>query len=1317
MKVRFLLLALLVLAVSAIGVVAQGEDAAALPISVTGEISDDTPFVEYVFEVTETGQTLIVDMSAADPDESLDTLLFLLAEDGTVLAENDDRADGDLSSRIVFPAIDAGMYRVIATRFKVIEGTEEGEFALTIETQTTDTSAVDFNVDDAALQSSNFPAADPQPEGAYTILAYYGADNNLEGDIIEDFKEFEEAGGTTDNVRIVVLLDRSPGFEQYDDDWIGTRLYEVTADTSDGDEITLSSTLLADLGEDVNSGDGELLAQFLVWGINNYPAQNYVVAFASHGVAWSGVVSDYTSDKDDISLPELEEAFRLAQEAAGQERFNLVINDACYMASVEYHNLMSNYFQYSIASPEIVVKPAHDMALFTEQLNAAAIGEFVLPGVAEVAEGEAEAVDEADAEGVTVLEAADPVVQAIAASLSDRYINEDVQLRPGPESAYLTSVVTDLTRFGAVTDAVNDFAAFVREDPATRMPVLRQARDDAYVYSGYAGDDELIDLGSLMSLTIQILDPVENAEFVDKAQTVINALESAVQHTDGGAFVAQNVNTYHNIYFPANASDFEPEYFALGQYPQWGAMLRAYYSSATPVVWDIGEATFNFHDPIAPDLQVTNIIPGGEISTQTSLLIDIEIVGRNISSGTQVVDQLNPDGTRVRLFTERLLVPRTTDDGRQVFINQWNQGVETTPVFWEVRLQQLVGQDNANLENFNLGEEVASLEGNYRVSDDGEWTPVTLLFDRVTGDFSQAISQDPETGSTAAVDIPPGAIFESLTYFVTPDGRTRPQIGNQYIVPDDGLRLEYVPAPSGEYSIGLTIRASGGVEDTATIDITVNNDGVDPDLIGRLNKGLGYVLTTPGDWTFPDFDGANNFFRSLSPDQQANITIFGDLTGASVEAEDNDRALIDAVVAFYELEVDNDLEVREITLPDGEPALEFDYFHTLDGEVFRGRGFTSFLPTVFPPGLIFAAETNGTPDDLDAIYTDLLNNFDRFDPAEVDAADTGNWVIDAAIENTEHPMRLDWALDEISDVTVWSTWRPAEEAPLTFLAEGVFVRDTRFDRPTAAQDLFDREIAPQYQEIEIIANELTYTGAYATWSSIIFQGETDAGETVRGRLYVTLANQQVYAVWAQVPADEDGLLTMNSVIEPIVDGYRIQEQPLEVLGVRPNIVNLGPSQINAADDTEPDLLLRYDGRSVVLYNRLPNNNIDISQLEFVQYETNEVNSGVLHTYPTANFVVGDTSSVRPQDCYQLWANGYFELSADEYPAEICAFRQGFGATRNTFWTSEEPGRTFQVLQNNTPIATCLTVRPIDPANYEAGNPDNEERLCLVDIGE
>ncbi|MDX1995436.1 MAG: serine/threonine-protein kinase [bacterium] len=140
----------------------------------------------------------------------------------------------------------------------------------------------------------------------------------------------------------------------------------------------------------------------------------------------------------------------------------------------------------------------------------------------------------------------------------------------------------------------------------------------------------------------------------------------------------------------------------------------------------------------------------------------------------------------------------------------------------------------------------------------------------------------------------------------------------------------------------------------------------------------------------------------------------------------------------------------------------------------------------------------------------------------------------------------------------------------------------------------------------------------------------------------------------------------------------------------------------AAEAPLPEVVLRYNAETLVLYNRSPGNGrVDISGLTFNR--------------PGANFRADEwpereLSRLIARSCYQVWTldTNIINLNSeplDAFPAEICETRRGAFSTSRTFWVSSQPDLTFEVRLFGQPLATCPVVM--------AGS--SEEVYCEVDL--
>ena len=98
--------------------------------------------------------------------------------------------------------------------------------------------------------------------------------------------------------------------------------------------------------------DSSTLADFLKWGVKNYPAENMGVVIWNHGGgSITGVCFDQLFDNDSLTLGEMDSAFSDVYSTM-TDNFEFIGFDACLMATVECAHVLANYANYMYASEE-----------------------------------------------------------------------------------------------------------------------------------------------------------------------------------------------------------------------------------------------------------------------------------------------------------------------------------------------------------------------------------------------------------------------------------------------------------------------------------------------------------------------------------------------------------------------------------------------------------------------------------------------------------------------------------------------------------------------------------------------------------------------------------------------------------------------------------------------------------------------------------------------------------------------------------------------------------------------------------------------------
>lgn len=99
-------------------------------------------------------------------------------------------------------------------------------------------------------------------------------------------------------------------------------------------------------------GEAETLADFVSWGIENYPAAKMGLVFWNHGGgSISGVCFDENYDSDSLSLREIDRALNSVYDSM-TDKFEFIGFDACLMSTLETANILVPYAKYMFASEE-----------------------------------------------------------------------------------------------------------------------------------------------------------------------------------------------------------------------------------------------------------------------------------------------------------------------------------------------------------------------------------------------------------------------------------------------------------------------------------------------------------------------------------------------------------------------------------------------------------------------------------------------------------------------------------------------------------------------------------------------------------------------------------------------------------------------------------------------------------------------------------------------------------------------------------------------------------------------------------------------------
>ena len=227
------------------------------------------------------------------------------------------------------------------------------------------------------------PAKKPAVSGGssgndvYTMMIYMvGADLESQMEMASTkIKEISSLDIDTERVNILIYTGGSSRWADYRIPSDRNCIWRVTGG-ADGIEC------LERTDDPVNTGEADVLADFINFSQQNYPADHYALMFWDHGGGPEyGVGEDENFEYDSITLEELKRAMSMT--AFGKSlKMDWVGFDACVMSSLEVADALDEYAGYMIASEEMM--PTWGMGYsFLEMLETGADAKSICIAAAE----------------------------------------------------------------------------------------------------------------------------------------------------------------------------------------------------------------------------------------------------------------------------------------------------------------------------------------------------------------------------------------------------------------------------------------------------------------------------------------------------------------------------------------------------------------------------------------------------------------------------------------------------------------------------------------------------------------------------------------------------------------------------------------------------------------------------------------------------------------------------------------------------------------------------------------------------------------------
>lgn len=339
--------------------------------------------------------------------------------------------------------------------------------------------------------------AELEPD-TWTVFVYLcGSDlESDQGNATEDLGEMVGASGS-EKVRFVV---QTGGAKRWYSDGIKAKSLQRFL-IQDGSIQEVDSLDNADMG------DANTLADFLTWGVKNYPAEHMGVVLWNHGGgSIAGVCFDERSE-DSLVLRELDDAMATTY-ATMWDKFEFVGFDACLMGTFETANVLASYANYLFGSEEMEPGTGWEYSSMMEYL--------------------------AKTPNCSGADLGKEVGDAYVESIED----ED-------ERDMATFSVIDLSQVDGLMQSFNAFSQEMYEASSDATAIANMARGIAKV-DNYGGNNEtegytnMVDLGGLVEAC---------ADYTPSSDDVIGALKKAVTyHVEGSTHAsAQGLSVFYPL--------------------------------------------------------------------------------------------------------------------------------------------------------------------------------------------------------------------------------------------------------------------------------------------------------------------------------------------------------------------------------------------------------------------------------------------------------------------------------------------------------------------------------------------------------------------------------------------------------------------------------------------------------------------------------------------------------------------------------------------------------------------------------------------------
>ncbi|MCB8981048.1 MAG: hypothetical protein H6657_26890 [Ardenticatenaceae bacterium] len=718
----------------------------------------------------------------------------------------------------------------------------------------TDTSVfTDTSTDTSSSQSSQ--SAQPLPtlsasgpsDQTWTVMLYQDADDKiLEEDIFLDLNEAERVG-SSDNVQIVAQLDRFAGGFAGDGNWTGTRRYYITRDN---DLQTINSELVQDVGE-VDMANAQSLVDFVVWAVDNYPADKYVLIMSDHGAGWPGGWSDpdpnVPTDRslpitaalgNDLYLMEIDQALADIRAQTGIDQFELIGMDACLMGGAEIFTALAPHARYAVASQEVEPALGWAYAGFLEELatnpgiNGGDLGRLIVDSYIR----DDQRIQDPEARA-GLLGQSNPIGGLFGLFGGPSNVSTDQLVQQMEQNVTLTAV--DLSQIQPLVDSINTLSLALAND---NQQTIAQSRTRAQSFTSVFGSNvppSYIDLGHFAQLLAQ---NSRSSEVDQAVNDVLAAIDQAVIAEKHGP--NKPGSTGVSIYFPNSQLYGNPitgpqSYTAVANtfsnVSLWDDFLAFHYTGEPFSAADAGAAipTAPLRAPGAGNITIDSLTASSnEAAPGEPVLLTADVSGENIGYVKLMVGYLDTAANSLLVIDSDYLESADTQEVGGLFYPVWPNESFVLEFEWEPVVFAISDGTNRVVTLFkpqtygeSFEDATYAVDGIYTYTD-GTQRVARLLFR--DGVLQQVYGFNNEDGTGGPREIIPqvGDQFTVLETWQDLDanGRvtnTESQEAGTLTFTDETFTWVDLDAAAGQYVVGFIVEDFDGNQFPTYTDITV----------------------------------------------------------------------------------------------------------------------------------------------------------------------------------------------------------------------------------------------------------------------------------------------------------------------------------------------------------------------------------------------------------------------------------------------------------------------------------------------------------------